>query len=441
MNEKTLIADPAAIELDAFVSNDDSITIIVHSVQKDARCPLCEMPSRSLHSHYIRRIADLPWHGVAVKLELHTRKFRCHNEFCKRKVFCERLPKVVSSYSRKTVRFSEVITLLAFALGGRSGSRTSCGLNLQSSKDTLLRGVRKSANSINTNQEKTNVKILGVDDFAFRKGQTYGTILVDLELHKVIDLLPNREAETFSTWLKEYPEIEVISRDRACAYRDGASSGAPQAAQVADRWHVLKNLREALENFLQRKHSVLKQAHETIKNKNRVNNKLREDLSDGVINQQSTASSLINTQQQAKAERRNERFERVKELYRQHYSISAIARTLKMHRRTVRRFLRVDEMPERKSVCRNHSLFRFVPYLEKRWSEGCQNAMQLWRELKEQGYRGSDSTVRHFLMSWREEIPVEARKESSKDISGIVRIPPSPRKAGWLLYGPEFHKK
>ncbi len=441
MNQTTLLADPSAIKIDAFVSNEDSITIRVHSTQPKAFCPGCHQPSGSLKCRYVRHLADLPWQGVAVRLELHTRKFRCRNELCRQKIFCERLPQVAAAYARRTLRLNEAMSLLAFALGGRNGSRTLSKLNLRVSKDTLIRVIRRSAKK-ELSKENTTVKILGVDDFAFRKGQTYGTILVDLEQHRVIDLLPDREADTLKTWLEAYPEIEVISRDRAPAYADGARRGAPKAKQVADRFHILKNLREALKNFLGRKYSLLKEAHETIKARHIGKSNLpkvdNEKHLSSINRQQKEVLVLKNEQVIAKQERRTERFEKVKELHENHYSISAIARTLKMHRRTVRLFLHAEEMPIRKVGFRRNSLARFVPYLEKRWAEGCRNATKLWCELKAQGFHGSDSTVRHFLQSWREAIPEEAKRKFTKNKNGIGRVPPSPRQTGWLLFRPDL---
>lgn len=418
MTVTNLLADPAAIEIDAFVSNTDSITIRVHSIQPVAFCPDCNEPSGSLKCRYLRQIADLPWHGVAVRLELHTRKFRCRNELCQRKVFCERLLNVADVYARKTVRLNEAIVLLAFALGGRPGSKTAIRLNLPASKDTLIRLIRRNAMK-DVSQEKTRVKILGVDDFAFLKGHSYGTILVDLEGHCVIDLLPDREAETLKLWLEEHLEVEIVSRDRSNAYADGARRGSPEARQVADRFHLLKNLREALENFLGRQHSLLKQAHETIKARHNRDEKLsdgnNEKTCDNGDQPRQEVSNLKKEQIIAKHERRLERFKKVKELHEKHYPISAIARTLKMHRRTVRLFLRSEKMPIRKVSHPPHSLGCFISYLEKRWSEGEHNAAKLWRELKEKGFRGSDSLVRHYLRNWREPVPEEAKRKTSKN--------------------------
>ena len=185
----------------------------IRSCQKTVCCPLCYEPTNSLHSHYRRRTADLPWHGVAIGLELHTRKFRCRNELCRRKVFCERLPKVVDVYARKTVRLNAAMTLLAFALGGEAGARTASGLGLTVSGDSLLRRIRHS--SVKVLSPSETPRVLGIDDSAFRRGQRYGTILVDLEKRRVVELLPDREVETVSNWLKAHPGVEIVARDRS----------------------------------------------------------------------------------------------------------------------------------------------------------------------------------------------------------------------------------
>ncbi len=390
MQVSTLSADPEAIRILSFASNSDSITILAQTSQTFGICPICQNRSRRLHSNYLRQLTDLPWHGVAIRIHLNTRKFRCQNEVCRRKVFCERLPKVVESYGRKTIRLQELFGILAFALGGAAGSKTARQIGLTISGDSLLRRIRQIPPST---VEK--VKVLGVDDFAFRRGERYGTILVDLEKRKPIDLLPDREAATLAEWLKKHPEIEIISRDRAGCYAVGAKTGAPQAIQVADRFHLLKNLLDGFERFLSRQHQVIAEVFQ--KACPPTKKRTKEQLTKTKL-LPSAAKTLVIEQKAARTAAREKRFRTVKELHQEGVPILAIARRLKMSRNTVKKFLSVESALHRQPNCPRFSpIHRFLPYLQKRWTEdGERSSRKLWKEIKAQGYPGAEATLSSF---------------------------------------------
>jgi len=309
-----------------------------------------------LHSHYTRRVADLPWHGVAAKLELHTRKFRCRNVLCPQKVFCERLPKVVDSYARKTLRLNTALVLIAFAMGGEAGSRAACGLSLQVSGDTLLRRIRRAPLPV-----MLEPKVVGVDDWAKRKATSYGTILVDLQRRRPIDLLPDREAATLATWLRAHPGIEVISRDRAGAYADGSRQGAPNALQVADRWHLLKNISDALERIIQRHYHHVRRAAQRVAPPPPPPVIVEEDVPQVVP---PTASEYMRSRTERKRRQRlhavrREKYNRVKELQQQGLTIIQISKHLGLHYGMVANFFRAEVYPANRRGRRGSAADKF----------------------------------------------------------------------------------
>ena len=220
------------------------LTIVAHADEPSAECPHCHQTSQRVHSRYTRSPHDLPISDQSVQLMLQVRRFFCHNPRCPRRTFAERFSPLVAVRARRTGRLSHTLEALALTLGGEAGARLLKVLHVVTSADTLLRLIRQAALP-----SRTTPRVLGVDDFALRKGRTYGTMLVDLEAQRVVDLLKERTAETLSAWLQAHPGVEVISRDHSTEYARGATHGAPHAIQIADRWHLLQNLRQALERL------------------------------------------------------------------------------------------------------------------------------------------------------------------------------------------------
>jgi len=229
------------------------MTLHLTSTQVSAACPLCQQLSHRVHSCYERTLRDLNWAECAITLVVTVRKLFCDNLECQRRIFSERIPQLVVPWARRTNRMTQHLQDTGLALGGSAGVRLLQKQDYTFSRDTVLRCLmRLPLPSIPL------LKQVGVDDFAFTKRRRYGTILVDLERHRPISLLKDREADTLAQWLEQHSRIEVLSRERSATYRSGMNQGAPDAIQVADRFHLLQNLREGLEQALSHQDSILK---------------------------------------------------------------------------------------------------------------------------------------------------------------------------------------
>lgn len=247
MDVHACLPDPELLSLQNTHQSHAVVWFDISSRASQSACPQCRHLSARIHSRYTRTLKDVPLLGKRVRWHLTVRKFFCDLPSCPQRIFCERLPSVAHPWRRGTVRLEHQQCQIAFESGAESGARILRDFGCPISADSLLSRLRRSVPA-----RCSVVRQLGIDDWAWRKGQRYGTILVDLERHQVIDLLADREVSTLTAWLSEHPEIELITRDRAGAYQEAATLGAPQAQQIADRWHLLKNVRETLERFLHR---------------------------------------------------------------------------------------------------------------------------------------------------------------------------------------------
>jgi len=236
----TLLPDPSQVRVICLISTTDAILADAETIAPTAVCPRCGHVSSHIHSRYMRTVADLPWQSVPFQLRLHVRKFFCDEPGCDQRIFTERLPGVVAPSARRTVRLTAWMATIGFALGGAAGTQLLRALDLEqvqarhhllASPATLVRLIRATPDPV-----AAKPQVVGVDDWCFLRGQRYGAMVVDLERHQVLDLLPDREAETLATWLQAHPGITVVSRDRGGSFADGAARGAPQAQQVADRF-------------------------------------------------------------------------------------------------------------------------------------------------------------------------------------------------------------
>jgi transposase len=372
--------------------------------------------SLRVHSRYQRRLLDTAIGGCEVVICLAVRRFACLSPVCVKVTFAEQVSGLTSRHARRTPAVTAVLQAVALALGGRAGARLTGRLAAGVSRMTLIRLIR----ALPDPAVSASPRVLGVDEFALRKGHSYGTLLVDVEARRPVDILGERSSESFAVWLAARPGAELICRDRAGCYADGGARGAPDAVQVADRWHLWHNLGEAVERAVSRH---------------------REHLPAAVAAQAAAPAAATAPEPAAApaaprtgriADRTRSRHADVHRMLAEGRSFGEIAAALGLSRNTVRRFARAAS-PEELLACdgtgrRASILDEHAPYLHQRWNSGCTNAALLWQEIRARGYQGSNRQVRGYL----------ARFRASTAVPAPAPAPPKARAVtAWIMTAPE----
>jgi transposase len=403
------------------VRTDASVLLVeAHTTTPTAMCPDCHQPSTRVHSRYIRLLRDLPVTEQAVRLLLRVRRFFCPTATCPRRTFAERLPALAPFRAQRTQRLTHSLRVLGLALGGQHGARIADQFHMQLSADTLLRIIRATPSP-----DLPPPRVVGIDDFAFRKGHLYGTLIVNLEQARPIELLADRSAESVATWLRGQPQIEVIARDRAADYVRGATDGAPQAVQVADRFHLLGNARDVIEHYVQRMTPALRRLL-VPEPESQVPFSAHHDQV-GYPPPRYAPTAPRQQLHLARVQQREQRYQYVKTRAVEGVSQQQIASETGLSTRTIRRWLRTTTLlPDQRRYHGGSKIDRYVAYLHTRLAEGCTNQTRLWQEIREQGFSGTQSLVSKWVRT-------QQRAATPAQSVAYPRLP-APKPLAWLIF-------
>lgn len=414
-----------------------AVLVWVSPTAGEVACRACGYPAGRVHSRYDRRLVDAAIAGQNVVLRLRVRRFFCDSTECTVATFTEQPAGVATRHARRTPLARTILTSIGVALAGRAGARLAATLGLPASRNTLLRLVRALPD-----EPLGEVTAVGVDDFALRKGQTYATIVINLATRQPIDVLPDREADTLAEWLKAHPEIQIITRDRAGAYAEGASRGAPQATQCADRWHLWKNLGEAVEKTVIAHRRCLSEppAPEAVPPDGSAGDVAAGEVAGAIEPAVTSAPDIEPPDSSPEVESAfvtqiRERYAAVQARHARGMGIRAITRELDLDRKTTRRFVQAHDVEEliAKTSSRYSLLDKYKPYLNQRWTGGHTNVSRLIAEIREQGYRGSAQTVYRHMRSFP-----AGRTTPATTVAPSSPAPPKIRHVtGWIMRDPQ----
>ncbi|MFD3537492.1 ISL3 family transposase [Streptomyces sp. NPDC058664] len=347
------------------VGRRPDVVVLKARVRTAAAICGCGRSSGRVHGRYVRRLRDVAVSGLGVVIEICVRRFRCENPECTAVTFAEQIAGLTTPHSRYTPLLRRVLARIGLALAGRAGVRMAADVGVRVGRDTLLRVVRALPDP-----DTGDVEVLGVDDFAFRRGRHYGTVLIDMDTHRPLHLFDGRDGEDLAAWLREHPKIKVICRDRSSSYSEGARLGAPQAEQVADRFHLWQNLGQAVEKTVNTHRSRLAEAHPG---------------AEPAPGSSATVPEVVQSLSELKiVTRMRDQHAAVRELWEQGLPKAAIGRKLGLHQATVRKFVNVRSADDviAKTLQRAHVVDPYTGYLHQRWNEGIRKATQLYRESK-----------------------------------------------------------
>nr|WP_232838195.1 ISL3 family transposase [Streptomyces geranii] len=383
------------------------LCITACTTAEGASCPACGTSSRRVHDRYGRRLADPAVGGRAVTIALTVRRLRCDAAHCPRRTFAKQVEGLTFRYGRRSQLQQTVLEAIGCHLARRAGSRLAAVLRCPASPNTLLRRVR----ALPADPPERSPRVLGVDDFSLKRGHVYGTVLIDIETGRPVDVLPDRTAETFTAWLHMHPGAEIVCRDRASAYAEAVRTAASDAVQIAERFHLWLNLCKTVEKcVVAHRHCLVPPA---------------ETGQDEVV--AAPAAPVIEGKPAANTRRH---FAAVHEMYDKGVAIQVIAETLRMDRKTVRKYAHATAVDQVLSPRprRDSKLQAWAEYLNMRWQEGCTDSGRLFREIQERGYRGTSRSLRRWLEPWRSAAAPTPKQSEAPTVRHVV---------GWLTRHPD----
>lgn len=413
ISNPSLPSVPDGMQVDDLTLDASGLTITARTTATRAACPGCGQLSTRVHSAYWRTLKDLPWHDRSVTWRVKVRRFRCSR--CPGRTFVEPVPGFAGVKAQRSDRLAQAQTDIGMVLGGEAGARLSRRLAMPISGDSVLRLIRR-----RTYAWRAPPRVVGIDDWAWRRGRRYGTIVCDLERGRVLDLLPGRSCEPVRDWLAAHPGIAVVSRDRAGPYAEAARRGAPQAIQVADRWHLRVNASEALRTIVERHQPEIREAA-----------RRASWIPAATLTAVVPAPPPPVEDAPQDGGRRRQRCEAALRLHGEGQSIKAIARTLGASRNGVRSWIRAGAFVPYRRAPDPSQLDPHLPFVEARWREGEHNAASLYRALRALGFEGGYNIVQRWAKRRRQSLEHDLPAQLPS-----ARIPGTRRITRWLTSDP-----